>query len=319
MLTRLLAHRALLVVGKGGVGKTTISAALARVAAEAGSRVLVMECDPRAPMAAALGLKPSFDPIEAAANLAMMVLEGRHALEEYLQLVFPGRVLLRTVFASRLYQFFVQAAPGLRELMMLGKVYYEAERKPARRPRWDLIVVDAPASGRALGLFRMPAAASETFGESIVGHEASNIARMLRDRRECAIVQVTTAEPLAMTETVETHAALCAMHLQPAAIFFNRMSAQRFDSRDIAMVSRRAAQMIDPGSLRHLTELAHRELRRIAGERRALAGLRPAARCPVYEVPEYTGLSGAALIRRVADDLPAVPALSAERRLAEGP
>ena len=58
-----------------------------------------------------------------------MVLEGRHALEEYLKLVIPARAVMRAVFASRLYQFFVNAAPGLKELMMLGKVYYEAERK----------------------------------------------------------------------------------------------------------------------------------------------------------------------------------------------
>ena len=63
-----------------------------------------------------------------------MTLDGRAALEEYLRLVVPGRMLLKAVFASRLYQFFVQAAPGLRELMMLGKVYYEAGQIDAKLP-----------------------------------------------------------------------------------------------------------------------------------------------------------------------------------------
>jgi arsenite-transporting ATPase len=310
MLNSLAAHRVLLVLGKGGVGKTTLSAALARAAAESGLRVLAMECDSRAPMAAALGLKPSFEPVDAAANLAIMVLEGRHSLEEYLRLVFPGRALLGAVFSSRLYQFFVQAAPGLRELMLLGKIYYECERKPETKPHWDLIVVDAPASGQALSLLKMPAAARETFGESVVGHEAGNIARMLRDRRECAVIQVTTAEPLALSETIETYAALAAIHMEPAAVVFNRASSERFDERNLAAAGRRAARAIDANSWRHLAELGRRELQRIAAERRALSELRAAVRCPVFHLPEYPGLSGAALIRRIADGLLASAASS---------
>ncbi len=317
LLKSLAAHRVLLVLGKGGVGKTTLSAALARAAAESGMRVLAMECDQRGPMAAALGLKPSFEPADAAPNLATMVLEGRHSLEEYLRLVFPGRALLGAVFSSRLYQFFVQAAPGLRELMMLGKIYYECERKPANRPHWDLIVVDAPASGQALSLLRMPAAARETFGGSVVGHEAGNIARMLRDRRECAIVQVTTAEPLAMSETLETYAALAAIHMEPAVVVFNRTSAENFDERDLAAAGRRAARSIDADSWRHLADRGHREVHRIAAERRALTELRAAVRCPVYQLPEFPGLSGAALIRRVADGLFASQAVPAAAERAE--
>jgi anion-transporting ArsA/GET3 family ATPase len=317
MLSSLAAHRVLLVLGKGGVGKTTISAALARAAADTGIRVLAMECDARAPMAAVLGLRPSFAPLDAAPNLATMVLEGRHSLEEYLRLVFPGGALLGAVFASRLYQFFVQAAPGLRELMMLGKIYYECERKPANRPHWDLIVVDAPASGQALSLLRMPAAARETFGESVVGHEAGNIARMLRDRRECAIVQVTTAEPLAMSETLETYATLAALHMEPAGVIFNRERAQKFDARDLAAAGRRALAVVGNESWRHLADVAQRELQRIAAERRALAELRAAAKCPVHEVPDYPGLSGAALIRRIADQLLASTAAPAVAQGAE--
>ncbi len=313
MLSSLAAHRVLLVLGKGGVGKTTLSAALARAAADSGVRVLAMECDQRAPMAVALGLNASFEPADVASNLATMVLEGRHSLEEYLRLVFPGRALLGAVFSSRLYQFFVQAAPGLRELMMLGKIYYECERKPANRPHWDLIVVDAPASGQALSLLKMPAAARETFGESVVGHEAGNIARMLRDRRECGIVQVTTAEPLAMSETLETYAALAAIHMEPAAVVFNRASGEEFEERDLAAAGRRAAHAIDAVSWRHLADLGRRELQRIAAERRALSELRAAVRCPVFQLPEYPGLSGAALIRRIADGLLASRATAAGR------
>src|SRR5271155_2193282 len=198
MLNEILARRVLIVLGKGGVGKSTLSAAIAKLATLSGARALIMECDARAPLAATFGVAPSFVPAQVADNLALMRLDGRAALEEYLRLVVPGRMLLKAVFASRLYQFFVQAAPGLRELMMLGKIYYEADRKPAGQQKWRLVVLDAAASGQALGLLKMPSAARETFGESIVGREARNIGRMLHDSRLCAVIQVATAEPMAL-------------------------------------------------------------------------------------------------------------------------
>src|ERR1700733_9302449 len=115
MLNEILARRVLIVLGKGGVGKSTLSAAIAKLAT---------------------------------------LSDGRAALEEYLRLVVPGRMLLKAVFASRLYQFFVKAAPGLRELMMLGKIYYEAGLDGAKPPARNIIVVDAPASGQAMSLLK---------------------------------------------------------------------------------------------------------------------------------------------------------------------
>ena len=136
MLNEILAHRVLIVLGKGGVGKSTLSAAIAKIATTSGDRALVMECDSRAPLAATFGVAPSFAPTHVAHNLDLMTLDGRAALEEYLRLVVPGGMLLKAVFASRIYQFFVQAAPGLRELMMLGKVYYEARARQQQGDRF---------------------------------------------------------------------------------------------------------------------------------------------------------------------------------------
>src|SRR5260370_4666592 len=150
MLNEILARRVLIVLGEGGVGKSILSAALAEVATLSGARTLIMECDARAPLAATFGVEPSFVPTQVARNLDLMTLDGRAALEEYLRLVVPGRMLLKAVFSSRIYQFFVQAAPGLRELMMLGKVFYDAGRSDAKMPGRRIIIVDAPPSGQAM-------------------------------------------------------------------------------------------------------------------------------------------------------------------------
>ena len=182
MINDILSRRVLIVLGKGGVGKSTLSAAIAKTATISDARALIMECDARAPLAATFGVASSFVPAQVAHNLDLMTLDGRAALEEYLRLVVPGRMLLKAVFASRIYQFFVQAAPGLRELMMLGKVFYDAGRTDAKAPAPSIIVVDAPASGQAMSLLKMPTAARSTFGDSVVGKEASSISKMLRDR-----------------------------------------------------------------------------------------------------------------------------------------
>jgi len=303
MLNEILARRVLIVLGKGGVGKSTLSAAIAKLATMSGARALIMECDARAPLAATFGVAPSFVPTQVAHNLALMTLDGRAALEEYLRLVVPGRMLLKAVFASRLYQFFVQAAPGLRELMMLGKVFYDAGRTDPKAPARSLIVVDAPASGQAMSLLKMPTAARSTFGDSIVGKEASNISRMLRDRRNCAIVQVTTADSLSISETIETHAQLNSIHLPPAAVFFNRIPPSDFDAADISALTSRRGPHLRKRDLEHLAELAKSELNRVAEARKAIAKIRKQTGGPVLEIAEHSGLSGIELIERVAAEL----------------
>jgi len=303
MLNEILARRVLIVLGKGGVGKSTLSAAIAKLATTSGARALIMECDARAPLAATFGVEPSFVPTQVAPKLELMTLDGRNALEEYLRLVVPGRMLLKAVFASRLYQFFVQAAPGLRELMMLGKIYYEAGRNGAKSPARHIIVVDAPASGQAMSLLKMPTAARSTFGDSIVGKEANNISRMMRDRRNCAIIQVTTADSLSISETIETHAQLSGIHLAPAAVLFNRMPAPQFDADDIAALARRRGPHLRKKDLEHLAELAKSELNRVLEARKALARIRAETGDPVLEIPDHRSLSGIELIDRIAAEL----------------
>jgi hypothetical protein len=305
MLSELLSRRVLILLGKGGVGKSTLSAAIARLATMSQARALIMECDARAPLAATFGVEPSFVPIQIADNISLMTLDGRAALEEYLRMVVPGRILLKAVFASRLYQFFVQAAPGLRELMMLGKVYYEAGRDGAEPAARHIIIVDAPASGQAMSLLKMPSAARSTFGESIVGKESRNISQMIRDPRACAIVQVTTADNLSISETIETHAQLSRIHLAPTAVLFNRVPTSDFDAKEISVLTSLHGRNLRKNDLEHLAAIARSELNRVVETRRAITKIRKETGVPVIEVAEHSGLSGIELIDRIAADLAA--------------
>jgi anion-transporting ArsA/GET3 family ATPase len=265
-------------------------------------RTLVIEADLRGPIAASHGRTPGFKPIELEPNLFGMTLGGQESLEDYLGLVMP-RTILRAVFASSIYQYFVHAAPALRELTMMGKVFHEIERRPASQKRWDLVVFDMPASGQALSLMRTPFAARETFGASVVGREARNIASLLSDRSKCAMVAVTTAEALALAETLELNRSLATLEVETAAIFFNRTSPAAFEAGDIARLMRRAARTRGLQHLGTLGDIARAQLQRRTRERRALAILRRQVGCEVTEIEDHRRLSGLALTARLAEDI----------------
>jgi anion-transporting ArsA/GET3 family ATPase len=299
MIDELLEHRLIAILGKGGVGRTAVSAGLGVTAAARGMHTLMIEADLRGPIAAAYGRHSGFTPVELCANLYGMTLGGQESLEEYLSFVVP-RPILRAVFASSLYQYFVHAAPAVRELTMMGKVFHEIERRAAPLEPWDVVILDAPASAQALSMVRMPFAARETFGESVAGREAGNIAALLRDQTKCAIAAVTTAEPLAIAETLELYSTLNGLGLKLGAVFFNRMSAAGFEVGDIARMVRRAGRDPILDGVAELAAIARAELQKRTRERRALAMLKRTIECEVIEITERRGRAGLALANDLA-------------------
>jgi anion-transporting ArsA/GET3 family ATPase len=230
MAASLLERRLHFVVGKGGVGKTTVAAALGLLLARRGRRTLVVEMDAAGRLPALLGGRGGeYTPTAVGAGLHVLTVDGRMALEEYLGLIIPVKRLLATVFASKIYQYFVAAAPGLKELMTIGKIWYEATRETAGRPMWDAIVVDAPATGHSLQYLRMPQAARDTFGAGLVRNEAKKITDLLRDRRTTAVHLVTLAEEMPVAETLETRAQLVGpLDLPPGYVVVNRLHGRHF-------------------------------------------------------------------------------------------
>jgi anion-transporting ArsA/GET3 family ATPase len=238
MPAAVLERRLQFVVGKGGVGKTTVTAALARVAVRQGRRTLAVEMESGGRLARLLGGTEGdgYTPRAVTPDLHVMTIDGRAALEEYLGLVIPVKRLLSTVFSSRIYQYFVAAAPGLKELMSVGKIWYEATRTEAGRPAWDAIVVDAPATGHSLQVLRMPEAARQTFGAGLVQREATKIMDLLRNAETTAVHLVTLAEEMPVAETLETCAELVKLGLPLGAVIVNRVHRRRFPDDVVARV-----------------------------------------------------------------------------------
>jgi anion-transporting ArsA/GET3 family ATPase len=248
MPASLLERRLHFVVGKGGVGKTTVTAALALTLARRGRRTLAVEMDGAARLPALLG---------DASGVRLIAVDGKAALEEYLGLVIPVKRLLATIFSSKVYQYFVAAAPGLKELMTVGKIWYEATREEDGRPVWDAIVVDAPATGHSLQYLRMPQAARDTFGVGLVQREATKITELLGDARTTAVHLVTLAEEMPVAETLESRAQLRALGLPLGHVVVNRLHRRHFDA-DVVARLRASADAAAPGERALLACIAER-------------------------------------------------------------
>lgn len=239
----LLQKRVLFFVGKGGVGKTTVACAFALAAARQGKRTLLIEIEENSRAARLLGLPPLKNPInvlqEFSSTLAVLATSGAAALEEYLYLIIPVRRLVRMLVESRPYQYFVAAAPGLKELLTIGKVWYEERRREAETqiPRWDLLVVDLPATGHGLQYLHMPCAARDTFSEGIVHREAERIVTWLQDPDKTAVNLVTTAEELPVSETLDAHQQLLKkLHLPLGALFINQVHETPLSLQKLALL-----------------------------------------------------------------------------------
>ena len=242
------------VLGKGGVGKTTMAAALATMLARRGRRTLAVEMDAAGRLPVMLGAAgPAPQPEVVGRNLTVLSLDGRTALEEYLGLIIPVKRVLTSIFSSRVYQYFVAAAPGLKELMTVGKIWYEATREEGGAPRWDAIVVDAPATGHGLQYLAMPQVAHDTFGAGLVQREAGRVAALLRNPKATAIHLVTLAEDMPVVETLETHAKLTGqLSLPVGRVIVNRVHGRCFPGELVGRIREGAATMT--GRQRELLE-----------------------------------------------------------------
>jgi anion-transporting ArsA/GET3 family ATPase len=206
-----LADRQLLVVtGKGGVGKTAIAATLGRLLA-ARRRVLVLEVDPRENLHRMLGRPPSGGEVTAAGgDLWLQNLKPREVVDRLVLERLRLQTLTRRVLASPVYQQFAEGAPGLKEVAVLGhavRLVRGLERGPWG-DRFDIVVLDAPATGHGVSLLTAPRLLSEVVAHGPVGQMGSDLARFVADPARCGVVVVTSPEEMPVQEALELAEAL---------------------------------------------------------------------------------------------------------------
>ena len=204
VLTPLLSRELLVVTGKGGVGKTALSATLGRALAEAGRRTLVVEIDPRENAHQMLGVSPSGgDILPAGPRLWVQNLKPRQVLDEIVREQVKIEFLAQRVLKSSGYEQFAASAPGLKELAILGYAYRVHRRIEPGAPEIDVVVLDAPATGHGVTLLTAPRLVSEVIHQGPFGRMAGDLATWMANPGRCGVVIVTQAEEMPVEEALE--------------------------------------------------------------------------------------------------------------------
>ncbi|HEX2678984.1 MAG TPA: ArsA-related P-loop ATPase [Polyangiales bacterium] len=198
------------VVGKGGVGKSSVSAALALAAASSGKRVLLAMCNAKERVSYLLQTEPVGPQIRRIApNLDAVNMQPEAALEEYGMLILKVRALYRLIFENRFVSAFLHGTPGIDAWAMLGKAQYHAFEKDASgRDRYDLVIVDAPATGHGLDLLRVPRVIVDVAPPGLLRREAERAWQLFRDPERAGVLLVTLPEDMPTQETLELAAAV---------------------------------------------------------------------------------------------------------------
>jgi anion-transporting ArsA/GET3 family ATPase len=198
-LRGLLDRRLLFVTGKGGVGKTTVAAALGILAARAGRRALVCEVEAGGGLAGAYeAARLEFAPKQVADRLFAMAMDTEASLREYLKIQLRVPVAARLGPVARAFDFVAAAAPGVREILTVGKLCYEV-----RSGRWDVVVVDASATGHIVGELAAPVGINELVKVGAVREQTRWMLDILEDPRRTGVCIVTTPEEMPVSEAID--------------------------------------------------------------------------------------------------------------------
>jgi anion-transporting ArsA/GET3 family ATPase len=232
-MSTLADKRFVLVTGKGGVGKTTVCAAEALALAAKGKRVLVAMCNAKERLSAMLGSAPIGSTVTAVeTNVWAVNMLPEKALEEYGVLVLRSRALYKTLFDNAYVRTFLRAVPGMQEWAMLGKAWWHTtERLPDGSSKYDVVILDAPATGHGLDMLRVPKVIIDVVPPGLLRRDAERAWALFQDGHTCAIVLVTLPEEMPTTETIELAAALRGLGLPIGRVVVNAVLPPLF-SRD---------------------------------------------------------------------------------------
>ena len=195
----LLDLRLVFVTGKGGVGKTTVAAALAQLGARQGKRVLACEVDAKGDLSAMFESEPTdFAGREVAPGIVAMSMDTEASLREYLKLNLRIPVAGRLGPLAKAFDFVATAAPGVREILTVGKLCYEV-----RERNYDLVVVDAAATGHIVGQLAAPQAINDLVKVGLIRSQTDWMLDILSDPLRTGLLMVTTPEEMPVNETLE--------------------------------------------------------------------------------------------------------------------
>ena len=303
-LANLLDPRLLIVTGKGGFGKSTAAAALALAGASSGRRTCLVEVEGRQTFSRLFSTQAwDFTEREFRPGLWGLSIDPEASLREYLEMFYGAKRLSRIVTNSSAVEFATTAAPGIKDVLLVGKVKEMERRRDADgRFHYDLIVLDAPPTGRIVNFLRAPDATTELVNIGPIRDQAQSVVDMLTDARRTNLVLVTLLEEMPVQETVESAAALEELGVTLGAVLVNRVLQERFDgpmrkaaeTMTSAALTKLLAQAdldVTPDAAKALLGIGQTHLHRMDLQERTRADLMRRLALPTLELPFLFGES----------------------------
>ena len=283
----LIDKRILIVTGKGGTGKTTVSATLGVLAARQGKNTLIVECNGTQHIAPLFQKPPStYTPTEVLPGLSTMSITSEEAIEDYIVQQIKVRSLYKLVFRNRIMGPFMDAVPGLHDAVHLGKVFDLTEEQTSDgEPFWDLIIVDAPATGHGLSLLASPKSMMDLTRRGPIFDGVRSVQEVIADPRQTGIILTCLPEQMPVNETIELYGALQLHQHQVLACVLNQMDDTPLPKLDDWAANKASLAQHEDASIREATAWADHWISRRARQDAASQKLKTQLGISVVPLP----------------------------------
>ena len=283
----LLDKRLVIVTGKGGVGKSTVALALAIAASRQGKRTILCEVAAQERLSRVFHrAEVGFHEVEMAENLWAISIDPDESMREYLLIQLKVRAMRDLLVRSRIFSYLAAATPGLKELVTIGKIWELAqpERKVKGGREYDLVVVDAPATGHGVGFLQTPRTFASIARVGPIRSQAETLDKFIRNRRRTGVEIVAAPEEMPVNETATLERDLVEeVGVSVDRIVMNGMYPERFSDDEADRLARVADS--SEGVVRAACRAAVRECRRARSQRQQLARLEELTEAPVTTLP----------------------------------
>jgi anion-transporting ArsA/GET3 family ATPase len=287
-LTELLDKRLVFVTGKGGVGKTTVAVALGLRAAAAGKRTIVCEVAAQENASRIFEhAEVGFHEVEMEENLWSISIDPDESMREYVLLQLKVRAMRDMLFRSRIFNYLAAATPGLKELVTIGKIWEltQLDRRVKSGRKYDLVIVDAPATGHGIGFLQTPRTFAAIARVGPIHSQAQQLDRLITDQRHTGTAIVALPEEMPVNESAALERDLRdEVGVAVDRVYLNGLYPERFSGEEAERLATLAAEASGP-AVRAAARAALSEHGRARSQRAQLARLRRRVEAPVRTLP----------------------------------
>lgn len=283
----ILDKRLVFVTGKGGVGKTTVAVALGLRAAAAGKRAIVCEVSSQENASRLFAhAEVGFHEVELEENLWAISIDPDESMREYVLLQLKVRAMRDLLFRSRIFSYLAAATPGLKELVTIGKIWELAQldRKVKKGRKYDLVIVDAPATGHGIGFLQTPRTFANIARVGPIHSQAQTLDRFITNQEHTGTAIVALPEEMPVNESAALERELrTEVGVAVDRIYLNGLYPERFSAEEAGRLAELAEG--ENGLARAAARAAVSEHGRARSQRAQLARLRRRAEAPVRTLP----------------------------------